>query len=248
MRKLSALAIVAALAGCSPARMAGFDALVARSDLDVVTISGIPAWYKGPFRVGNATGQVRRIAQTDSIGWGSDGPGSAFQNVELGEAARFGYFEFALERADFGGLLEGRCRYFRTEWRGRIGVVDIAETGEPMQMACAYRIDGTPVGRLDLIADPSKSEAIAERRVGRIAFGEARFAIRSTHAIERTPFATEQPIGYLLESESGRTIAAMELGNGTERRMLIPNAPGDRNAAAAALLTLALFWDPGDVD
>jgi hypothetical protein len=236
------------LAACAPLRMSGFDALSARTDLEAVAMTGIPGWSSGSFRVGDDGGTVRRIAQADAIGWGpvNDG-GTAFGNVQVGEAARFGTMEFALARPEPAGMLQGRCSYVRSETRGHVFGVDLAATDQPLQLRCAYRIGGRDAGSLDLVAEPTDANTMAEARVGTVQLNGRALRIASRHRADGVAFDVAAPAGYVLERAGGEIVAAVETNGAAERRLLLPRSGADRDAALAALVTLALFWDPGDV-
>ncbi len=248
MRWTFVIGAMLAVGGCTTARMAGFDALASRSDLDSVEVTGIPGWRAGRFHVGAAVGTVRRVAQTDAIGWGPDAIGSAFDNVRIGLAAKYGTIEFALNRPDLGGDLEGRCRYARTEIRDRAFGLDLAAPQQPLRLSCAYRIDGRDAGMLDMVAVAPRTASNVEPRIGIVRVNGTELGIHSAHGVEGVPFYMSEQIGYVLDtSEGGPTVAAVELTGGSGRRMLLPQSLRQRVPAAVALLTLALFWDPGNV-
>ena len=247
MRWIFIMGMMSALGGCVPARMAGFDTLRARGDLDPIEVTGVAGWSDGSFRLGDDAGSVRRLAQADAIGWGPDAVGSAFDAVRVGLAARYGTMEFALSRADLGGRLEGRCRHARTEVRHHVVGVEVTDPGRPLRLRCAYRIDGRGAGSLDLVATASPSGSMAEPRIGVVRVDGRELAIRSRHAIRGTSLAAAEPIGYVLDTSDGVPVAAVEISGATRRRLLLPRSSPDRVPAVAALLTLALFRDPGDV-
>jgi hypothetical protein len=59
---------------------------------------------------------------------------------------------------------------------------------------------------------------------------------------------TSDPVGYWLEDASGQRVAAVDLNGATRVRVALPNDRARRDAALAAGLALAVFWDPGDTD
>ncbi|RYD19070.1 MAG: hypothetical protein EOP89_16170 [Lysobacteraceae bacterium] len=56
-----------------------------------------------------------------------------------------------------------------------------------------------------------------------------------------------EPIGYVLQYAGDKVIAAVDLNGLSHWRLLVPRAPPERAASVAAMLMLALVWDPGDV-
>lgn len=247
MRKLLVVALLALLAGCTTASMAGFNALAVRADTEIVDITGVPAWQNGGFTVGAARGVVRRVARSDAMGWGYDRIASRFDTVEFGVAARYGRFSFAIERADLGGLVEGRCGYSREEVRDRIDDIRLAAPLTPLRLDCDYRIAGRDVGMLELDATDGDGGSMAERRTGRITLNGTALRLRSAHGVEGVQAVLGEPTGYVMTSAQNRAVGAVELTSGQSRRVLVPRTPDERAAVLVAAITLGLFWDPGDV-
>lgn len=237
---------IAALGGCTPASMAGFDTLTDRPDLERVDVTGVPGWQDGSFRVESTIGRVRRRRDSEAVGWGPDIIGSPADNVRIGAVARFGTVEFSVNRADLGGALEGRCRYIRSEARGRPFGVDAAMPLDPLRLGCAFRIDGHDAGTLDMLAAPPSG--MAEPRLGRITMNGVTLFIESAHRLDGLSAVMADAAGYVIFTPDRRPAGAVEMSGAQSRRMLLPRQASTRMAAAAALLTLALFPDPGNVD
>ena len=235
------------LAGCTAATMEGFSEIAAQDSVERINISAVPAWMNGSFRVGDSKGYVRRIASSDAIGWGPDGIGSNFDLVKDGYAARFGKIAFEISRTDLGGLAEARCAYSREEERIAIDRVTLARPLEPLRVMCRYRIDGSDVGMLSLVADTDTRASYADGRKGMISILGTNLALQSLHGIAETDVAVADPSGYVMIDGDGRKVGAVELTGGGSRRAIVPNNVEQRKAAVLAAITLALFWDPGDV-
>ncbi|SEM89358.1 hypothetical protein SAMN05192583_1431 [Sphingomonas gellani] len=240
------VAAMLALGGCTPVRIAGFDSLAAQGELDRIDVTHVPGWRDGTFRVGAATGHLRRRESSDAIGWGPDIIGPAADAVRIGSVARFGTVEFAIDRLDPVGRLEGRCRYFRSEARGQAFGVDAAAPLDPLQLGCAYRIDGRDAGSLVMRATSARD--MADPRTGTVTIDGLTLDIESTHRLGGVGFRVPDAIGYVLLTNGGETAGAVEMTGAQDRRMLLSRQPALRAAATAALLTLALFPDPGNVD
>jgi len=227
--------------------MDGFDALSAGTAMERADVTGVPAWQDGAFRFGGAAGTVRRRAEADAVGWGPPSIGSEVDAVRVGEAARFGTMSFRVVGAGDAGVLEGRCRYARTEARGRLaGGIDAAAPLMPLRLSCAYRLDGRDAGGLEVGAAPGPGAA--DTRTGRVTLNGATLGLESSHGVAGTPLGSGAPVGYVARAADGRVAAAVELTAGVDRRVLLPRDGAERQAAAAAMVTLALFRDPGDVD
>lgn len=245
MRMFGILVIATLAGGCTIARMDGFDRLAATAPVERIDVTGIPGWTNGHFRLGAATGSVRRVALGDAVGWGPADAGPAVEAVKVGMAARFGTLAFDIARGDIGRI-EARCRYARTERRDRVAGIDLATPSSPLRLDCGYRFDGVETGGLRLGAIAATS--LADPRIGEVAVDGVTLGIRSTHRIEGLRGESEQPIGYYLDAAGTEPVAAIETNGLSSRRLLLPRDPAQRRAALAALLTLALFWDPGNVD
>ena len=201
----------------------------------------------GSFRVGDSKGAVRRVASSDAIGWGPDGIGSDFDLVTDGYAARFGRMAFKISRADFGGMAEARCAYSREAERIVIDRVTLSRPLEPLRVMCEYRIDGREAGTLSLVADPDTRASYADGRKGEITILGTSLALQTRHGLAETDVIISDPSGYVMINGDGQTVGVLELTGGGSRRAILPNTPVQRKAAVLAAITLALFWDPGDV-
>ena len=201
----------------------------------------------GSFRVGDSTGAVRRIASSDAIGWGPDGIGSDFDLVKDGYAARFGRMAFEISRTDLGGMAEARCTYSREEERVTIDRVTLARPLEPLRVMCRYRIDGRDAGMLSLVADTDTRASYADGRKGMITILGTNLALQTRHGLAQTDVNISEPSGYVMIDRDGQTVGALELTGGGSRRAVLPINAAQRKTALLAAITLALFWDPGDV-
>ncbi len=247
MQKIWIVGLAMQLAGCATATMEGFEKIAAQDGVERVDISAVPAWMNGSFRVGDSQGSVRRIALSDAIGWGPDGIGSNFDLVQDGYAARYGRMAFEISRADLGGRAEARCTYSREEERAAVGRVTLARPLEPLRVTCRYRIDGREAGTLHLSAHPDGRASYADGRKGEITIFGTSLALQTRHGIAEADVTNADATGYVMLGNYGQTVGAMELTGGTSRRAILPNDKAQRKAAVLAAVTLALFWDPGDV-
>lgn len=247
MRKMLIIGMAMQLAGCTTATMEGFSEIAAQDGVERIDISAVPAWMNGSFRVGDSKGNVRRIASSDAIGWGPDSVGSNFDLVRDGYAARFGQMTFEISRADLGGRAEARCAYSREEQRTSIDRVTLARPIEPLRVTCRYRIDDHEAGTLSLLSHPDTRASYADGRKGEITIFGTSLALRTQHGLAETDSAISDPSGYVMIDGDGQTVGALELTGGVSRRAILPNNAAQRKAAVLAAITLALFWDPGDV-
>ncbi len=247
MRKILMIGMAMQLAGCTAATMEGFSEIAAQDGVERIDISAVPAWMNGSFRIGDSKGDVRRIASSDAIGWGPDGIGSNFDLVRDGYAARFGRMAFPISRADLGGLAEARCAYSREEERTAINRFTLSRPLEPLRVTCRYRIDGRDAGTLSLMADSDTRTSYADGRKGEITILGIRLALQTRHGLAETDVAVSDPSGYVVIDDNGQTVGAVELTGGVSRRAILPKNAAQRKATLLAAITLALFWDPGDV-
>ncbi|MEH3039507.1 MAG: hypothetical protein PGN21_05520 [Sphingomonas paucimobilis] len=230
------------LGGCTLATMDGFDAIAPEGER--IDLTGIPGWQDGSFRLGSAEGHVRRRAQGATREWGDDPWGEVTQAV----VARTGTLTFDLSGAEVDGRIEGRCRYGRVEVQQRTGALSISEPSRPLRLACAYRFDGRDAGGMDLSGVLPLGPTLAEPRLGTVDFDRTELTITSRHDTPGVRHPLEHPIGYVVANASGQVIGAIETNGIGRRRLILPRATGERRASVAALVTLALFWDPGDLD
>ncbi len=246
---MRALIVIAAglLSGCAVARMAGFDQAPMGLGGERIDVTGLSEWSSGSFCLGSSQGNVRRDDRRDAIGWGSATIGDAFDAVRVGQAVRYGTMAFEVTRADLGGTLAARCRYAREERRDTLGAVDVASESSPLRLACAFRLNGRDAGALMLNAVPTDARDLAERRSGSVTLGDEHLLIRSLHEIAGVRGLSATPIGYRIDAGDGTPVSLIELTAGGSRRVLVARDPVRRAAALAAVLTLALFRDPGDV-
>lgn len=247
MQKILIAGLAMQLAGCTAATMEGFKEIAAHDGVQRVDMSAVPAWMNGSFRVGDSQGKVRRLASSDAIGWGPDGIGSNFDLVQDGYAARFGRMAFEISRADLGGLAEARCAYSREEERVAVGRATLAKPSVPLRVTCQYWIDGHDAGTLNLAAHPDVRARYADGRKGVITIFGTSLALQTRHGIAEANVDMADASGYVMLSSDGQPVGALELTGGTTRRAVLPNNEAQRKAAVLAAVTLALFWDPGDV-
>lgn len=243
MRMMVPLLAAVPLAGCATAAMNGFDKLAAQGG-ERIDITAIPAWQDGSFALGVSQGQVRRRAVGDRQAW-SDDP---WATVSQAIIARTGTFTFTVAGPEIGGRIEGRCRYGRLEGEDRIGDVATSSPLRPLRLGCRYVIDGRDAGDFELHAAPPEAPIAGEVRNGRILLDGTSLAVHSTMNVAGTTLPMDSPVGYTLQRANGVTVGAIETVGGGRRRLIVPHDPAERRAVLAATLTLALFWDPGDVD
>lgn len=230
------------LGGCTLATMEGFDTIAPQGER--IDLTGIPGWQDGSFRLGTAGGHVRRRALGATREWGDDPWGEVTQAV----IERTGTLRFDVSGAEVGGRIEGRCRYGRMEVQQRSGPLSVSEPARPLRLACAYRFDGRDAGGMDLSGVLPVGPTLAEPRLGTVDLDGTELTVESRHAMTGVRHPAEQPIGYIVSNAAGQAVGAIE-NNGTgSRRLVLPRAPAERRTAIAALVTLGLFWDPGDTD
>lgn len=244
---LGPILMAAMIGGCSTARLREFDALASSAGVQRLDITDLPLGDKGNFRLGTATGRVEWRTGSDAMGWGPDGFGPPADQIRVGQVARFGVYAFDLHGGGMPDDWEARCRYGRTETRGRLFALDLATAGRPLRLQCVYRIEGRDAGMLELAAQPSR-DAVAEPRQGMIRFDGQTLTLRSDHTVADARGSTEAPMGYRLTAPDGRLAGVIETNGLRSRRLLLSPDPRLRPAAIAAALSLALFRDPGDID
>lgn len=154
---------------------------------------------------------------------------------------------FEISRADLGGRAEARCAYSREEERVAVGRVTLARPSAPLRVTCQYRIDGREAGTLDLLAHPYDRASYANGRKGEITIFGTSLALQTRHGIAEADVGVADASGYVMLGSNGQPVGALELTRGTSRRTVLPNNEAQRKAAVLAAVTLALFWDPGDV-
>jgi hypothetical protein len=247
MRSILMIGVAVHLAGCTAATMEGFNQIASQADVERVDISSVPAWMNGKFLVGGDEGRVRRTAMSDAIGWGPDDIGSDFDLVTDGNAASFGRMTFEISRPELGGRAEARCAYFREEERVSIDRITLARPSERLSVSCRYRIDGRDAGTLSLVAESDNRVRYADGRTGEITILGTSLALQTRHGLAEASVAMAEPSGYVMIDSDGQTVGALELTGGATRRAVLPNDAAQRKAAVLAAITLALFWDPGDV-
>lgn len=247
MRALIVLAAGSLLSGCVTAQLAGFDQASLGAGAERIDVTDVSGWSSGTFRLGDARGVVRHVDRRNAVGWGRPVIGGAFDAVRVGQAVRYGTLAFEISRADLGGALSARCRYAREEHRDTLGVLDIATEAMPLRLACVFRRDGRDAGVLDLSAVRSTTRDLAEHRRGTVTLGSQHLFIRSLHEVADTSLPSATPVGYRIDAGDDRPVALVELTAGTSRRVIVSRDPSRRAATLAAVLTLALFRDPGDV-
>ena len=242
MRIGLALATISLLGGCTLATMDGFETVAPASER--IDLTGIPGWQDGSFRLGSAQGHVRRRARGATREWSDDPWGVLTEAV----VERTGTLAFDLSGAEVGGRIEGRCRYGRVEGQQRSGALSISAPLRPLRLACAYRFNGRDAGGMDLGAiDPVRPTA-AEPRLGDVTLDNATLSIESRHHMTGGRAVLDSPIGYVLTTQDGRVVGAIETNGTGTRRLVVPRDTPQRRAALAAMVTLGLFWDPGDTD
>ena len=235
--KLGLISIAAALAMVTSAQatpvMGGFAAVAARGE--AVELRGIGWGQTGRFELPalGSKGTFRRTA-------GSSGRGA----VEY-----TGTVDFTLNTAMGRGATTGQCRYYQgtSEFRDRIGRgvrVETTVLDLPFTYSCRFLRDGLEIGTLTLDRAPGAMIDIRTLRLGKVQVAGARLDLRSVHTFEGSKMPTEMQLGYLMATKDG-DIGAAYLNGGT-RRLVLPGAGNEREAALLASLALALLWDPGD--
>lgn len=230
------------LGGCTLATMDGFDTIAPQGER--LDLTGIPGWQDGSFRLGTAIGHVRRRARGATREWDTDPWGEVTQAV----VARTGTLAFDLAGAEVGGRIEGRCRHGRIEGQQRSGALSVSTPLRPLRLACAYRLDGHDAGGMDLAAIDPVRPSNAEPRLGDVTLDNMTLAIDSRHRMTGGQAVLDSPIGYVLTAADGKVVGAIETNGTGTRRLVAPRDAATRRAALAAMVTLGLFWDPGDID
>ncbi|WP_156818686.1 hypothetical protein [Sphingomonas sp. Mn802worker] len=96
-------------------------------------------------------------------------------------------------------------------------------------------------------AVPTAARALAERRSGTVSLGHNRLSIRSLHGIAGATALSGALAGYQIDTADGTQASLIELTAGGSCRVVVTRDPARRAAALAAVLTLALFGDSGDI-
>lgn len=238
MRRMVAIAIgVIGASGAWAAGpgFAGFGDMAARSDVIEVRR---PMWRDGTFRVGNAVGKLRRRAKAS---WKT-------QDTAAGERSlidRYGSTSFTVTGADVRGTLSGECSYGQREDRLTIDDYSEAEPVGPLRMRCDFHRDGQPIGYLELGAMPPRGGLIElKERVGIVNVGGVRLRLRSSHQLDGTRIPVDTPLGYWIEGADGRPVGAVDVNGNTRARLALPRVAAQRDAALAAGVAIAAFWDP----
>ena len=227
----------AAVAG-GPA-LTGFHELAARGELIEVRK---PVFMNGTLRVGGAVGKVRRRALGEENRRGFDG-------IDDVSVRRFGTVRFDVTGAEVGGTLSGECRYARAEARTESGGWSVGAPTEPLRMTCEFQRDGRAIGWLRMGAVRQAPALFQpEVRGGEVEIGGTRLALRSAHRMGKGGLRVAGPVGYLLDASDGTPVAAVDTNGFTRARLALPHDPAQRDAALAAGVALAVFWDPGDTD
>lgn len=197
------------------------------------------------------------------VGWGQKG---RFELPELGTKGVFrrtagssgrgevdytGTVDFTLEGSREQPAITGQCRYHQgtSDFRDRIvpGVrVETTVLDLPFTYICRFLRDGQEIGTLMLDRAPGAVIDLRTLRRGEVQVGGARLDLRSVHTFEGSKMPAEMPLGYLMATKDG-DVGAAYLNGGT-RRLILPTAGDQREAALLASLALALLWDPGDGD
>lgn len=227
------------LGGCTPVVAEEFPRLA--TGAEVIAVTGRPAWQSGTFRIGtDSQGHVRRRALGREEGVGLDLP-------ETREAivTRYGAMEVTASGPNVGYALAAACRYDRQERRQESGALTVAEPTLPLLLGCTLMRDGQPAGTLQLRGAPERvGWTTTEGRVGEVRMGETRLGIASLHRAGRVG-TVDAPLAYRFSDASGPVGGVQTNG---AARIALPRDPAQRDAALAAGLVLALFWDPGDTD
>lgn len=229
------------IAGCTPLTTTGFDTLAPGSERIEVRV---PAWRDGAIAIdGVASGHVRRRAT------GREEVRDWF-GLERAWIERSGHFAFTARGPRVGGEIAGDCVYGRSERQARSGALAIAEPDAPLRLRCSFARDGVALGALALDGgEAAGDDAAFDARVGDVRVGDTLLGIRSLHRVGAgRGFPTDAPAGYAFEGADGSAIGGVDVSGGATRRLSLPTGGPARDAALAAGLALALFWDPGDVD
>jgi len=228
-----AAALTMAAGAHAAPRMAGMAAVQG----DAVDLRGIGWGQSGRFELAalDAQGSYRRSAIKSG----------------RGEVDYTGTVDFTLDRAGANESVAGRCQYHQgtSESRDRIGRSVRLETTVldlPFTYACQFSRGGREIGTLTLDRAPGTWIDIRTLRRGEVRMGATRLDLRSAHNFEGSKMPAEMPLGYLMASGDG-DVGAAYLNGGT-RRLILPKAGEQREAALLASLALALLWDPGDGD
>jgi len=226
-----------AVAGGPP--FAGFREVAARSEQIEVRK---PLWQDGKLRVGSAVGTVKRRSrgQTRSEG----GP-----DAERSLVDRYGSASFSVTGVDVRGTLSGECSYGQRDDRLTVDGWSESIPVGPLRMRCTFRRDGQAIGFLNLGAvPPTRADVGTQGRVGVVEVGGARLRLRSAHAMDGVRMPIDTPLGYWIEDAEGRAVGAVDTNGITRVRLALPRDAAQRDAALAAGVAIAAFWDPGDAD
>lgn len=149
-----------------------------------------------------------------------------------------GESQFTIWGEGIDGRLSGDCGSQASEFdagRVSIGIADLS-------YRCRFQRDGAPIdARLEL-AEPRSAKLLAPR-AGFLFFRGRRMEIRSVHDFEEPGVlrsGTAAGYAFLVD---GQEIGGIDLAN-APYRVYLPRDPAYREAAMAASLAMALFYDP----
>lgn len=199
-------------------------------------VRGIPTWRDGAFRVGDRRGQVtRRVSSA------RDDDGLTVRDYAEGR------YRFTLT----GGAqddLAGECAFGRTAASVPLGSGwSIDAPGEPLLLHCTFTRGGGAVGDMVLRGRIGARGVLPlERRIGEVRMGDTRLTLASLHAFGKRRWPSGDAVGYAFRDETGALVGGAAAADFGKRRLSLPTTPAQRDAALAAGVAIALFWDPGE--
>lgn len=228
----AALALLLAACGAiQPARMALPDGFEARTER--VEITGLGAGRTGRWQLQAHGGEFRRSADRLAL----------FDELYVADR---GGSSFTISGPEFPDAWRVSCRLRQTT----MSIAIVGFTPKPLAYTCDFAQGAAALPWRIAVWEgrsAAQSQALRADRRGEVQVGDARFTLRSSHALVGTPLTTAAPIGYLVERD-GAPFAAIEL-NGTSPAVFLPRSAtaAERRAVLAAVLALAVLWDPAAV-
>lgn len=216
------------LAGCTEAHMRMPNAPV--EAMETALLTGVGGKQSGGFDLGDARGNFVRSGGAYRE---RDYPGDRDPVLHQDGEAEFTVWGDAVE-----GRLSASCGSHATE----IDTGSFAESGDPVSYSCRFARGGTPIdARLEL-GEPQSAKLLAPR-TGFIFFRGRRMEIRSVHDFDNPGVARSgTAVGYTFLAD-GQEIGGVDLAN-APYRVHLPRDPAYREAAIAATLAMAMFYDP----
>ena len=208
--------------GCSSLPPASIEPPAVLADQSPHRIAGLGGARQGQLNVAGWHGPYRRGADRLSL---------------FSDAATFVWADASGElRTDDGREMRWQCRGRQAGVGGHVVQLPV----RPWNLRCEVR--GAVVA--DLVINADATAVVEDRRSGEWEASGRRWRIESLHRWAGTPLISQTPTGYVLRSDDGLPVAALEL-NGPNPRVWLPTQdPALQAQAVMATVRLAAVWDP----